>query len=210
MDKDLASRQEARSLALAAEAAQKQLSQMQQGQLDKIVAAIAEAFPKHALTLGQLAVEETGFGNPQDKAEKNRFASQEVYKAIRDMKTVGILSQDAQKKIWEIGVPVGVIAAIVPSTNPTSTVCYKAMIALKSGNAVVFAPHPKAVRCTLEAVRVVRQAAESAGCPAGAIGCITTPTMDATQELMHHPAVRLILATGGPGMVKSADRKSVV
>ena len=204
MDKDLASRQEARSLALAAEAAQKQLSQMQQGQLDKIVAAIAEAFPKHALTLGQLAVEETGFGNPQDKAEKNRFASQEVYKAIRDMKTVGILSQDAQKKIWEIGVPVGVIAAIVPSTNPTSTVCYKAMIALKSGNAVVFAPHPKAVRCTLEAVRVVRQAAESAGCPAGAIGCITTPTMDATQELMHHPAVRLILATGGPVMVKSA------
>ena len=204
MDKDLQSRQEARDLALAARQAQQALGQLPQEALDRLAGAVAEAFAGQAEALGRLAAEETGFGNPRDKAEKNRFAARRVWEAIRGQKVVGLLSRDEDRGIWEIGVPVGVIAAIVPSTNPTSTVCYKALIALKSGNAIVFAPHPKAVKCTLEAARVVARAAEAAGCPKGAVGCISMPTMAATQELMAHPAVGLILATGGPGMVRAA------
>lgn len=204
MDKDLQSRQEARDLALAARKAQETLGRLPQEELDRLVTAVAEAFAGQAEALGRLAAEETGFGTPGDKAEKNRFAARRVWEAIREEKVVGLLSRDEDRGVWEIGVPVGVIAAIVPSTNPTSTVCYKALIALKSGNAIVFAPHPKAVRCTLEAARVAARAAEAAGCPKGAVGCISTPTLAATQELMAHPAVGLILATGGPGMVRAA------
>ena len=127
-----------------------------------------------------------------------------MLEAIRDMKTVGVLREHPGEKLWEIGVPVGVIAAIVPSTNPTSTVCYKAMIALKSGNAIVFSPHPKALGCTLQAAKVVAAAAEKAGAPAGCVSCLTIPSMAGCQELMGAKQTRLILATGGPAMVRAA------
>ena len=203
-DKDLAARQEARDLCRNALAAQKVLAGLPQEKLDAIVEAVAGAFEAGAEELGRMAWEETGFGNPADKAVKNRFASRKVLSAIRGMKTVGILGEDREKRITEIGVPVGVIAAIVPSTNPTSTVCYKALIALKSGNAIIFSPHPKALRCTLAAAKLVSAAAERAGAPAGCVQCLSIPAMAGCQELMAAPEVRLILATGGPGMVKAA------
>ena len=202
MDRDLAARQEARELCRAAASAQKQLCRCTQQQLDAMVTAIAEAFEGQARELAQLAVQETGFGNAEDKTVKNRFAARDVAAAVRDMKAVGILKQD--EKLWEVGVPVGVIAAIVPSTNPTSTVCYKTIIALKAGNAIVFSPHPKALKCTLRAVEIVRQAAERAGAPRGAVSCLSMGAMAGCQELMSAPEVRLILATGGPGMVRAA------
>ena len=204
LDKDLQARQEARRLARQAEAAQKQLAAMSQTQLDAIVEAIAKAFCAAAPELASLAVRETGFGNVEDKITKNEFASRTVLENIRDMKTVGVLSEDPREKLWQIGVPVGVIAAIVPSTNPTSTVCYKALIALKAGNSIVFSPHPKAILCTLRATEVVAKAAEAAGAPADSISCLGISAMAGTQELMSAPEVRLILATGGPGMVKAA------
>ena len=204
LDKDLQARQEARRLARAAEQAQKQLMRMSQSQLDKIVEAIACAFSKAAVELAELAVRETGFGNTEDKTTKNEFASKRVAEAVRNMKTVGVLKEDPREKLWEVGVPVGVIAAIVPSTNPTSTVCYKAMIALKAGNSIVFSPHPKAILCTLRAAEIVAQAAEAAGAPAGSVGCLGIASMAGCQELMGAQEVRLILATGGPAMVRAA------
>ncbi len=204
LDKDLQARQEARALAKKASEAQKKLSQMTQQQLDNIVKAVSEAFQKEAARLAQMAAVETDFGNKEDKTEKNLFASKTVYEAIKDMTCVGVLKEGGGEKLWEIGVPVGVIAAIVPSTNPTSTVCYKAMIALKSGNTIVFSPHPKAIGCTVEAARVVAQAAQSAGAPAGSVGCLTIPSLDGCKELMSDDHTNLILATGGPAMVRSA------
>ena len=204
LDKDLAARQEARILCRQGEAAQKQLARMSQQQLDAIVEAVAKAFSAEAEALAELAARETGFGNAADKTVKNRFASETVAAAVRDMKTVGVLQEQSGDKLWEVGVPVGLIAAIVPSTNPTSTVCYKAIIALKSGNAVVFSPHPKAVECTLRAARVVAAAAEKAGAPVGCISCLSLASMAGCQELMAAPEVKLILATGGPAMVRSA------
>ena len=204
IDKDLAARQEARVLCRQAEKAQKILAKMSQAQLDSIVEAMARDFSAAAQVLAEKAVQETGFGNAKDKITKNKFASETVASAVRDMKTVGILREDPQNRLWEIGVPVGVIAAIVPSTNPTSTVCYKAMIAIKSGNAIVFSPHPKAAACTLQAAKVVAAAAEKAGAPAGCISCLTFGSMAGCQELMGADEVRLILATGGPAMVRAA------
>ncbi len=204
LDKDLAARQEARDLCTQAEKAQALLAKMPQEKLDAIVKAIADRFSAAAYELAELAARETGFGNAEDKATKNRFASEKVWNAIRDMKTVGILREDPQAKLWEIGVPVGVIAAIVPSTNPTSTICYKAMIALKSGNAIVFSPHPKAMQCSLAAAKIVAAAAQGAGAPTGCVSCLSLGAMAGTQELMVAPQVRLILATGGPAMVHAA------
>ncbi len=204
LDKDLQARQEARCLAKQAAQAQEQLACMTQAQLDGIVAAVAEAFYNASLELAELAVRETGFGNVEDKIKKNQFASKRVLEAVQDMKTVGVLKEDPREKLWEVGVPVGMIAAIVPSTNPTSTVCYKAIIALKSGNSIVFSPHPKAIMCTMRAVKIVAEAAEKAGAPAGSVGCLSIPSMAGCQELMAAPEVKLILATGGPGMVRAA------
>ena len=204
LDKDLQARQEARALARQSARAQNELAALPQEKLDSIVHAMAAAFEKCAVELAELAVRETGFGNAEDKTTKNIFASRTVWEAVKDMKTVGVLKENPQDKLWEVGVPMGVIAAIVPSTNPTSTVCYKAMIALKSGNTIVFSPHPKALECTLRAARIVAQAAENAGAPKGSIACLTIPSMAGCQELMAAQEVRLILATGGPGMVKAA------
>lgn len=204
LDKDLQARQEARNLARVAENAQRKLAGMSQQQLDAIVEAVAAAFSAEAARLAEMAVTETGFGNAADKTIKNRFASETVAEAVRNMKTVGILREDPKERIWEIGVPKGVIAAIVPSTNPTSTVCYKAIIALKAGNSIVFSPHPKALRCTREAVRIVEEAAMGAGAPEGAVLCLSIPSLAGCRELMSAEPVGLILATGGPAMVKAA------
>ena len=202
LDKDLHAKQEARDLARRADLAQKELFSFSQEQLDAITKAVAGAFAAAAPELAQMAVEETGFGNVNDKIIKNEFASRQVLEAIAPMKTVGILKEEPG--LWEVGVPVGVIAAIVPSTNPTSTVCYKAMIALKAGNAIVFSPHPKALACTLRATKIVAEAAEKAGAPKGSVSCLTIPSLEGCRELMEAKEVKLILATGGPAMVKSA------
>ena len=204
LDQDLKARQEARRLAAAAERAQEKLAAMSQQQLDAICEAVAKAFCAAAPELAEMAVRETGFGNTEDKIRKNEFASRTVMNAIRDMKTVGVLKEHPGEKLWEVGVPVGVIAGIVPSTNPTSTVCYKALISLKAGNAIVFSPHPKAILCTLRATEVVARAAEAAGAPAGCVSCLGAASMAGCQELMSVAQVKLILATGGPGMVKAA------
>ena len=204
LDKDLMARQEARAAAKKAREAQHILADMSQEQLDTIVEAIAKAFSREAAMLADLAGRETGFGNVEDKIIKNRFASENVAEAVRGMKTVGILREVPGKKLWEIGVPVGVIAGIVPSTNPTSTVCYKALVALKAGNPIIFSPHPKAVVCTRKAAEIVAEAAEKAGAPKGSVACLSIPSMEGCRELLGAPEVRLILATGGPAMVKAA------
>ena len=204
LDKDLQARQEARTLAKQAAQAQQILGQLSQGKLDAIVEAVAAAFSQNASSLAQMAVEETGFGNVPDKTVKNRFASETVAAAVRGVKTVGLLREDREHKLWEIGVPMGVIAAIVPSTNPTSTVCYKALIALKSGNTIIFSPHPKALRATMAAAKIVSDAAEAAGAPRGVVSCLSIPSLQGCQELMTAPQTRLILATGGPAMVRAA------
>lgn len=202
MDKDLLARQQARNLCREAEKAQHILADFPQEKLDKICEAVSAAFLRHGKELAERAVEETGFGNVQDKTEKNRFAAEDVMARIRGMKTVGVLSKS--DGLWEIGIPVGVICGIVPSTNPTSTVCYKSLIAIKSGNPIIFSPHPKAVGCTLRAAELLTEAAEAAGAPKGTIGCLGIPNMAGCNELMTAPEVKLILATGGPGMVKAA------
>ena len=203
-DEDLLARQEARTLCRRAGQAQQTLETLPQEKLDAIVRAMAAAFEGECASLAKMAVEETGFGNTQDKTEKNRFACQDVLRAIEPMKTVGILREDREKSLWEIGVPVGVIGAIVPSTNPTSTVCYKALIAVKAGCAIVFSPHPKAAKCSCAAAQILARAAEAAGAPEGTIGCLTKNKMAGTQEMMSAPEVKLLLATGGPGMVRAA------
>lgn len=203
-DKDLVSIQEARCCLRKANEAHQKLCRMNQEQIDKIVKAIAEAGENNAEKLGTLAQKETGFGNAKDKFTKNLFASRTLYEAIKDLKTVGILRDDKEKKVLDIGVSVGVIAGLVPSTNPTSTVIFKSLISIKAGNAIVFSPHPNAKNCILETVKCIKEAAEKAGCPEGAISCIETPTLNGTKELMQNNLTALILATGGPEMVKSA------
>ena len=204
LDKDLQARQEARLLMKQAEGAQKILAKMPQEKLDAIVEAVAKAFYDAALELAELAVRETGFGNVEDKITKNQFASRTVCEAVREMKTVGVLKGSPGEKLMEIGVPVGAIAAIVPSTNPTSTVCYKALIALKAGCSIVFSPHPKALGCTMRAAKLVAEAAEKAGAPGGSVACLSIPSLDGCRELMGAAETRLILATGGPAMVRAA------
>ena len=204
LDKDLQARQEARTMAKAAREAQLRLRTFSQAQLDAIVEAVAGAFYDRAEELAEQAVRETGFGNVADKIKKNQFGSRRVAEAVRNMKTVGVLTENREEKLWEVAVPKGVIAAIVPSTNPTSTVCYKSIIALKAGNAIVFSPHPKALGCTLRAAEIVARAAESAGAPRGSVACLTIPSLEGCRELMGAREVNLILATGGPAMVKAA------
>ena len=204
LDMDLKARQEARCLAKQAGAAAEILKTFPQEKLDAIVKSVAESFGEAAKELAQLAAQETGFGNARDKTVKNEFASRQVWEAIKNMKTVGILGGDPQEKLVEIGVPVGAIGAIVPSTNPTSTVCYKALIALKAGCSIVFSPHPKALECTTRAAKIIALAAQSAGAPQGAVSCLTVPSLEGCRELMSAKEIRLILATGGPAMVRAA------
>ncbi|WP_232698628.1 acetaldehyde dehydrogenase (acetylating) [Brevibacillus daliensis] len=204
LDKDLRSIQEVRTLIKKSKEAQVKLAAMSQEQIDAIVKAIADAGYKNRVKLAKMANEETGFGRWEDKIIKNAFASKHVYESIKDMKTVGILSEDKVNKVMEVGVPVGVIAALIPSTNPTSTVIYKAMISLKAGNSIVFSPHPNALKCIMETTRLINEAAMAAGCPEGAIACISVPSIQGTDQLMKHKDTALILATGGTPMVKAA------
>ncbi len=200
-DQDLQSIQEARRLAVACREAQRTFMSATQEQVDRIVAAMVEAGYRES---ERLAVEETGYGIVADKVIKNHFATRHLWESIRDVKTVGVLSRDDQKKIIEIGWPVGVIVALTPSTNPTSTVLYKAIIAVKARNGIVFAPHPSAVKCSVEAARVVAEAATRAGAPHDLISSMTQISLPGTNELMRHYATSLILATGGADMVRAA------
>lgn len=204
MDKDLASIQEARDCIQRAKAAGELLAAMPQERLDELVTAVAQAGREHARELAQLAVEETGFGVMEHKVIKNRFATDQIYAAIKDEKVVGLLGKNEAEKTWDFGVPVGVIAGLVPSTNPTSTVLYKAMIALKAGDPIVFSPHPNALKCIVRTCELVSEAVERVGGPKDAVTVIRIPTLEATNELMRHRDTKLILATGGPGMVKAA------
>jgi acetaldehyde dehydrogenase (acetylating) len=203
-DKDLASIAEARSLARAARQAQTRLAELTQEQIDAIVTAMAEAVTPHAEALARLAVEETGYGVVADKVQKNLFGSRQVYDFIRPMKTVGVVNRIEAKKLVEIAEPFGVVAAIVPSTNPTSTAIYKVLIALKARCPIVISPHPSAVRCITRTVEIMAEAAARAGAPAGSIGWMKTVTLEGTQELMKAREVAVILATGGMGLVRAA------
>ncbi len=202
VDKDLLSIQEARALVRAARAAQAEFSQLGQERIDAVVKAVSEAAAAQAEALGVLAHEETGYGKPQDKKIKNLLASEKVYAAIKDMKTVGILREDTVNRITEIAVPVGVIAGIIPSTNPTATVIYKSLISLKAGNAIVFTPHPSAKKCIGRTVEIIKEALHHCGVSTDLVSCISIPTIEGSAELMK--IADLILATGGPGMVKAA------
>jgi len=204
LSKDLQSIQEARDLIAKAKKAQEIYKTFSQEQINKIVESMAIAASKEAEKLAKLAHAETGFGNWQDKIIKNKFASEVVYNHIKDNKTVGVLQDDKEKKVIEVAVPVGVVAGLIPSTNPTSTVIYKSLIALKSGNGIVFSPHPSAKNCIIEATKILYKAAIEAGAPEGIIGCMTILSMEGTDQLMKHKDVSLILATGGEAMVKAA------
>ncbi|MGE0461494.1 MAG: aldehyde dehydrogenase family protein [Vicinamibacterales bacterium] len=203
-DRDLASIAEARALARRARAAQALLAEYSQAQIDAIVDAMAAAVTPHAEALARLAVEETGYGVVADKIQKNLFASERVHAFIRPMATVGVVRRDEAKKIVEIAEPFGVVAAIVPSTNPTSTAIYKLLISIKARCAVVLSPHPAAARCITRAAEIMHDAARRAGLPDGAIGWMTTVTLEGTQELMRAREVSVILATGGMGLVRAA------
>ena len=204
MDKDLLSIQEVRDLLKEAKKAQSIYSTFTQEQIDTIVKELSKEALKHEVELAKMANQETGFGKWEDKVLKNRLAAQGVYEYIKDMKTTGIINEDKNAKIIEIGVPMGIIAALIPSTNPTSTVIYKTMISLKAGNAVVISPHPNAKECIIRTAEILINAAERMGAPKGLIGVIKTPTLQATNELMKHKDTSLILATGGEAMVKAA------
>ena len=203
-DRDLASIAEARALARRARAAQAILAEFSQAQVDAIVDAMAASVTPQAEALARLAVEETGFGVVADKVQKNLFASERVHAFIRPMPTVGVISRDEEKKVIEIAEPFGVVAAIVPSTNPTSTAIYKLLIAIKARCAVVLSPHPSAARCITRTAEIMHEAACAAGLPDGAIGWMTTVTLEGTQELMKAREVSVILATGGMGLVRAA------
>jgi len=203
-NKDLESIAQARALASAARQAQSQLAELSQEQIDAIVTAMADAVTPQAEALARLAVEETGYGVIADKVQKNLFSSRQVYEFIKPMKTVGVVNRIEEKKIVEIGEPFGVVAAIVPSTNPTSTAIYKVLIALKARCAIVVSPHPAAVRCITRSVEIMCDAATRAGAPVGSIGWMTSVTLEGTQELMKHRDVAVILATGGMGLVRAA------
>ncbi len=204
LDTDLKSIQEVRNLAVAARAAQRQFMSASQEQVDRICAAMAEAAYRNAAPLAQLAVDETTYGRVDHKIVKNQFGSKMVWDSIRDLKTVGVIRRDDQKKIVEIGAPFGVIAAFTPSTNPTSTAMFKILIAVKARNAIVVSPHPSAVRCTAETTRVMVEAGEREGMPHGLVSSLSTVTVPALNELMKHWAVSLILATGGAAVVNAA------
>jgi acetaldehyde dehydrogenase (acetylating) len=203
-DKDLTSISEARALARRARAAQPLLAELSQEKIDSIVTSMADAVTPHAEALAALAVEETKFGVVADKVQKNLFASRQVYEFIRPMKTVGVVNRIEDRKLVEIAEPFGVVAAIVPSTNPTSTAIYKVLIALKARCPIVISPHPSAARCIIRSVEIMAEAAASAGAPDGSVGWMTTVTLEGTQELMKHRDVAVILATGGMGLVRSA------
>ncbi len=203
-DKDLLSIQEARDLTLQAHEAWKVWSHATQEQVDKVCAAMAEAAYAASERLGRLAHEETGYGVVAHKQLKNEFAARGVWKSIKDVRTVGVIRVDVEKKLYEIAWPMGVVAALTPSTNPTSTVIYKILIAVKARDAIVIAPHPSAAKCCYETASLMARVAEENGAPQGLIACLQNISLPGTQELMTHKYTALILATGGTPMVRAA------
>lgn len=204
LDKDLHAIQEMRDAVQKAKAAQQRFQAFSQQEVDRIVKAMADAAYEKSYELASLAVAETGLGVTEHKVIKNQLASRDVFESIRDLKTVGIINENRDQKIIELAAPFGVIAGIVPTTNPTSTAIFKSLIALKARNAIVFSPHPSAAKCTVEAANICLQAAIAAGAPEGIIGWISQPTMEATEGLMRHKDINLIIATGGSPLVKAA------
>ncbi|HJV30659.1 MAG TPA: acetaldehyde dehydrogenase (acetylating) [Bacillales bacterium] len=203
-DYDLRSIQESRSLAHLGKVATDKIADYTEEQIDKILCNMVKVAVENEVLLAKMAVEETGFGNVEDKTFKNHLASIILYESIKNLKTIGVVSEDKEKKIMEIAEPVGLVMGIIPSTNPTSTTIFKAMIAIKSRNAIVFSPHPSAAKCTLKAAELMNNAAEAAGAPLNIIGCMSMPTMEGTNYLMKCKEVKMIIATGGPGLVKAA------
>lgn len=204
IDKDLLALQEMRTAVQAAKAAQKVYMNFTQEQVDQVVKAVANAAFAESARLAQMAVEETGMGVAEHKKIKNEVGSRDVYESIKNVKTVGIVGEDKVNKVVEIAAPFGVVAGIIPTTNPTSTAFFKTLISLKTRNAIVVSPHPYAVNCTQEALKVCEEAAVTAGAPRGLVQCLTMASMEATQQLMKHPDINLILATGGGALVKAA------
>lgn len=184
--------------------AQKTFARFSQEAVDKVVAEIAAACAENSVMLAKMAAEETGFGVWQDKVLKNMLGSTMTYEHIKNLKTVGFIKEDKENGIYEVGVPMGVVAALIPSTNPTSTTMYKALISVKAGNAIVISPHPNAKNCIIKTAEIIESAAKRAGAPNGLIQCITLPTMEATDALLKHRDVGIILATGGEAMVRAA------
>ena len=203
-DRDLASIAEARALARRAKQAWLELAEFSQEKIDAVVDAMAAAATLQAEAFARLAVEETGYGVVEDKIQKNLFSSQKVYDFIRPMKTVGVVARHADRRVVEIAEPFGVVAAVIPTTNPTSTAIYKILIALKARCTIVISPHPSAVKCITRVAEVMDDAARRAGAPAGTINWMTTVTLEGTQELMKQRDVAVILATGGMGLVRAA------
>ncbi|WP_211824989.1 acetaldehyde dehydrogenase (acetylating) [Kistimonas asteriae] len=204
LDRDLVSVQEVRTLIRKATAAQQVLADYSQAQVDALVDAMARAGQTHARRLAEMAVEETGFGKVQDKITKNLLASKILLDSIRDMKTIGMISDDQSRKVMEVAVPFGIVAGLVPSTNPTSTTIYKTIISIKAGNAVIFSPHPSALKSITETVRILREALVSLGAPEELISVMSVPSLEGTSELMKNAGTGIILATGGSAMVKAA------
>lgn len=204
MDRDLASVQEARDLLARAAEAQRAFARTPQADVDRIVTAMAHAASAAAERLARQAVDETGLGRYEDKVVKNRFAADDVLRYILPLKTCGIVRELPEQRITEMAVPMGVVAALVPTTNPTSTAIYKSLISVKARNAIVMSPHPRAVRCTVEAAKVLHDAAVAAGAPADLVLAMGTPTLEGTSELMRNRRTAVILATGGYPMVRAA------
>ncbi len=203
-DLDLQSTQEARWLAERCHEAQQEFFDFSQEQVDRICAAMAEAAYRESERLGRLAAEETGYGIARHKMLKNHLGSRLVWESIKNLKTVGVIAEDKARGIVEIGWPMGVVAALSPSTNPTSTVMYKTLIAVKGRNGIVHAPHPAAYQCCGETARVMAAAGEAEGMPPGLVACMSKISLAGTQELMRHKRTAVILATGGSEMVRVA------
>src|ERR687890_1276224 len=201
-DKDLVSVQQARDLVEAAHRAQAQLARFDQAKIDRVCEAMARAALRDAARLGAMATEETGYGIPDDKREKNRFAAEDVWNYFKGLRTVGVINES--KDVLEIASPRGVVAGIIPSTNPTSTAIFKILIAVKSRNAIVLSPHPSAAKCINETARIMREAGVKEGLPAEAVGCMTSTSLEGTEALMKHRQTAVILATGGIGLVRAA------
>jgi acetaldehyde dehydrogenase (acetylating) len=201
---DLTSIEEARTLAQRAKRAAPILAELSQEQIDRIIDAMAAATRSRAEDFARQAVDETGYGVVADKVQKNLFASEQVYAFIRPMRTVGVVKRDEERKVIEIADPFGVVAAITPSTNPTSTAIYKILIALKARCPIIISPHPAASQCVIKVAEVMAEAARGAGAPEGVVNWMTTVTIEGTQELMKHRDVAVILATGGMGLVRAA------
>jgi acetaldehyde dehydrogenase (acetylating) len=206
-DKDLLSIQQARTMVLAARQAQLEWAKASQEQVDRVCTAMVEAAYGASERLGRMASEETGYGVPEHKKLKNEFASMHVWNSIKDVKTVGVIRHDPKTKVYDIAWPMGIVAALTPSTNPTSTVINKVLMSVKARNAVIVAPHPSAVNCCVETARVMNDAAVAAGAPAGLIHCMSQISLAGTDELLSHRYTAVILATGGSAMVKAAHSK---